>query len=164
MSTRDLIWFKTNSTVHWTTTKIATGDVDVVNVTANATNTVSGPVLGDGHKQLRGTIEHINASIEGSAATFSVVFFDRAFTTDASINAKPYIDHESFVAADFLAFGNEAANTGVYAGKSALEIPYQDLSNSKQFHIGIFIDAANTSIAKDTLVLQWAFRPDVGGN
>ena len=162
MSTRDLIWFKTNSTVHWATTQ-AKDTIAVTSVEANATNVVSGPVLGDAHKNLRGTIEHLNAVIVGPAADFDVVFFDQPYTTDSAINIKPYIDHESFVTGDFLGFGSDATAT-VRAGKSGLAIPYHDIANTKKFHIGINIAAAGTALPKNTLVLQWAFRPDVGGN
>jgi len=156
MSTRrDLIWFKFQNS-----TAIGIGAHLLHNVTADVTtNLVTGmPVVGDGHKELRGHIEQINVHAADTTVAFDVIFWRNSAANSATPLTDGYIDHESFADADFISVAG--ASTMSNAASANLAIPYYDANRSKTFHIGIL--AGVTAIVKNTLAIQFAWRPDVG--
>jgi hypothetical protein len=133
--------------------------VVVASIPANGTNLLEGAVPCDAHAKLKGTIEAVSVRLTtGSAPQFAVAFFSKATADSVTHSVDAYIDHEAFVNTDFITM---TASSSKYAGKSGLNIPYFDADASKKFHIGIV--NKTTAIPAGKLVVQWAWRPDLGG-
>mgnify|MGYP001566258286 FL=1 len=161
MSTRrDLIWFRSDSAVHWTTA-IAANTLLVHSITANATRTKDGIVLTDAHKQLKGTIEHIRILLNTAmTGALEVTFWAKASAESATPNVDEFIDHESFVGTQYFTVNGQTKPKR--SASSGLAIPYVDRDGTKKFHIGIRNSHTAAAIPKNTIVLEWAWRPDLG--
>jgi len=157
-SRRDTLWIRTVTTTHQATA-IASSALHTTSVALNATVIVDGDIPCDGHKRLRGRIEHIGIHINGSgiaAPALDIIFFSGNTCIEASGTADRTIEYESFVTTDFWTTGGCQR-----ASKSGLTIPYVDEDNSKKFHIGILNNCA-TGIAAKKVTLNFSWRPDVG--
>jgi len=163
---RDLIWFRSAPATHFTSFKVTTvaNTVELESIPASSTYVIRGMVPSDAHKDLKGTIEHV-ALYEGTGAavTATIVFYssDASVTASATLSNNHYIDHEPIISDDFIEI---AGNTKIqFCGKNDLAIPYMDKTSAKKFHIGIFTPAGDPKVFNsEGVLLEWAFRPDVG--
>lgn len=160
MSTsRDLIWFRSRSTAHWSDT-IGADTIIQESITANVTNTkATFPTLVDIHNRLNGQIESIAVVLAQTPVAMDVIFYSGPYVTTATIDTDRYIAHESFLASDFILFGNDGS-TLARASLTGLQIPYVDITGQKEFHIGVV--GAATAIPGGGVVVEWTWRADRG--
>jgi len=156
MSTRrELLWFKSDPTRHWTTTMAAEALV-VRSITANSTNSVVvEPTWA--WAGLRGTIEALVVKSKVARA-MSIVFFSSASAGASTVASDRTIDYHVVQTTHFTTYGSA---TVLVASFNNLAIPYWDKQGTKKFHIGIEPKTAAIS-STDDVMLEWGWRGDLG--
>lgn len=156
----DLYWFKTAATVHFNQT-LSAGEVIVHDVTATSRAALKTPLPTDAHKQLKGTIEHINvySVVTAFPSPIDVVFFSGQYDATTTTDGSNMLDHESFPKADFLVLDSGHPAVASHGG---LQIPYVDTESTGKFHIGVVNSGATAITDATNLVIAWAWRPDLG--
>src|SRR3990172_682984 len=144
MSTRrELLWFKSDPTRHWTTTMAAEALV-VRSITANSTNSVVvEPTWA--WAGLRGTIEALVVKSKVARA-MSIVFFSSASAGASTVASDRTIDYHVVQTTHFTTYGSA---TVLVASFNNLAIPYWDKQGTKKFHIGIEPKTAAISSTDD---------------
>jgi len=151
---RDVVWFEKS----FPSTGIAASTFHIFSATANGTNALSGLDLSDNgaHKSLIGNIE--NVVVYNGAATVTgdmdVFVFSKA-TEGTNMATEAYLDHESFVTADWVTHN---ASPSMVAG-AGLGIKYFDSDRVHQFHFGV---KYNKAMTKECAKIRWAWRADRG--
>jgi|GEM_PF-6298297 len=157
--TMDANWYRrTIVNITAAANTVSPRDMVTVSVLPGATNIVYGvpPVHGNVH----GQIESMNFRASTATARNMDVYFFRKSSYGSTVpSADYYIDHESFVATDWVTWLEETGDV-IRTAASGLKIPYIDSDGTKKFHMGFIFNKTLTSGTQ--IVMEWTWRADHG--